>query len=339
LRLLKDRFPHLKAITWIPLLLLALTGCATYPNSALSPAGPVAGDELHLMEIALAIMILVFLVVVVLWGYAIIKFRQRKGDTEDPKPWDGSTILESMWIIGPFLALAFLAYITVSDSFILAAKPPAASSVTVEVVGHQFWWEFDYKNSGVTTANEMVIPVGEKVELNLTSADVIHSFWIPRLAGKIDALPGYMNHMWIEASKPGVYPGQCAEFCGTGHADMGMKVIAVSQTKYRAWLHTMKHPTFATTALARQGMKDFATVGCATCHSIVNTPYQGKVGPNLTDLGIRTGIAADTLPNTPANLARWLHDPQAVKPGALMPNLGLSKKQISALVAFLEGMK
>lgn len=339
MRFLKKSFRLLKPIVWLPLAALGLTGCAVYPDSALNPAGPVSADELHLMEIALAIMILVFVVVIVLWLYAIIKFRARKGDTTDPKPWDGSTLLESIWIIGPFLLLAFLGYLTVSDGFILAATPPAKSSVTVEVVGHQFWWEFDYTGQGVTTANEMVIPVGEKVELNLTSTDVIHSFWIPRLAGKIDALPGYMNHMWIEASQPGVYPGQCAEFCGTGHADMKMKVIAVSQAKYRSWLAGMKHPTFSNTALAKQGMQDFASIGCATCHTIVNTPYKGTIGPNLTDLGIRTGIAADTLPNTPQNLAAWLHDPQAVKPGALMPNLGLSPTQIKALVAFLEGMK
>lgn len=319
---------------------LALTGCSgAYPESVFNPAGPVAADQLSLITLSFWLMMLVFAVVLALGIYAIVKFRARRGDDRKPTNFNNSPLLEALWIIIPFIIVAVLAYVTVEDNFLISTNPPPQKSLQVDVIGHQFWWEFDYPSLGIVTANELHIPAGEKVNLHLTSADVIHSFWIPRLAGKIDALPGYMNFMWIEASKPGVYPGQCAEFCGTGHADMRMRVIAQTPAAFDAWVNQMKHPTSGNTALEKKGMADFATLTCATCHTIAGTPYTGKVGPNLTGLGLRQGIASDTLTNTPGHLAEWLHDPQAVKPGALMPNLGLSGSDIKALVAYLESLK
>lgn len=339
LRLFGGRFSWLRALALAPVALLVLTGCSGYPQSTLSPAGPVAAEQLDLMKTSLYIMVFVFIIVMVLWLYAIIKYRQRKGDTSTPAQWKGSTVLEAIWIIGPFVLLAYLAYATVSESFVLGAIPAPQKSITVRVTGHQFWWSFDYPGLGILTANELHIPVGTKINLELTSADVIHSFWIPRLGGKMDLEPGYLNHMWLEASRPGIYPGQCAEFCGTGHADMRMEVIAQTPQDFQTWVNEMKHPTTSSTALAKLGMQDFSSLGCATCHAIANTPFKGTVGPNLTALGLRHGIAADTLANTPQNLSLWLQNPPKVKPGALMPDLGLHADQIKALVAFLEGLK
>ncbi|MGH2350349.1 MAG: cytochrome c oxidase subunit II, partial [Chloroflexota bacterium] len=212
-------------------------------------------------------------------------------------------------------------------------------------IGHQWWWEFQYPELGVTTANELHIPVGVPINLELESADVIHSFWVPHLAGKTDAIPGRVNRLWFLADEPGTYNGQCAEFCGIEHALMRMLVIAESQSEFDAWVRNERSiPAFAATptaqdSLVTRGAQLFANGVCITCHTIRGTAAQGKVGPELTHVGSRQTIAANTLPNTPEGLERWLRNPQAVKPGNLMPNLNLSDEDIDALVAYLQSLK
>lgn len=293
------------------------------------------------MYLSFWVMIGIFLIVAAVLVVAVIRFRERKGqERELPPQVEGSAFLEIMWTIVPVLLLAVLGVVTVSGSFALAKLGPPNKSVVVQVTGHQYWWAFDYTNENITTANELHIPVGEKIDLELTSADVMHAFWVPRLGGKTDLVPGRTNYMWLEASKPGIYTGQCAEFCGTGHADMRLVVDAQTPAQYQAWVQSMKHPNPPpTSGLARQGYLDFQTVGCFACHSISGTNYLGVIGPNLTNFALRPGIAANLLANTPANLAAWLHNPPGVKPGALMPNLHLSAGKIKALVAYLETLK
>lgn len=297
--------------------------------------------QLSFMYLSFWIMIGIFLVVAGVLIAAIIRFRERKGqEHEIPPQVEGNTLLEIMWTVVPILLLAVLGVVTVSGSFALAKLAPPSKAVVVQVTGHQYWWAFNYPNLGVTTANQLHIPVGKKIDLELTSADVMHAFWVPRLGGKTDLVPGRTNYMWLEASKPGTYTGQCAEFCGTGHADMRLVVIAESPAKFAAWVQSMKHPvSVPKSGLAHQGYLDFQSAGCFACHTIGGTSYAGVIGPNLTNLTNRTMIAANLLPNTPTNLAKWLHNPPAVKPGALMPNLHLSQSKIKALVAYLDSLK
>lgn len=294
-----------------------------------------------MMELSFWIMAGIFIVVAGVLAVAVIRFRERKGQRgELPPQVEGNTFLELLWTIVPIFLLAILGVVTVSGSFVLANLAPAKKAVVVQVTGHQYWWAFTYPQTGITTANDLHIPVGEKIDLELTSADVMHAFWVPRLGGKTDAVPGRTNYMWFEASKPGIYTGQCAEFCGTSHANMRIVVDAQPRAQYAAWVRAMKHPhSVPTSGLAKQGYLDFKTAGCFVCHTIAGTPYLGVIGPNLTNLALRPMIAGNIMKNTPANLAAWIHDPPAMKPGALMPALHLSQSQIRALVAYLDSLK
>lgn len=327
----------------LPLVIFAAAiiagGCGVEKQSALSPAGPVAEIQLHLLYESLAVMTGIFAVVLVVFLYSLIRFRSRKTDSGLPPQIHGNTALEIVWTAIPILIIVFLAIPTIHYSFVLGDQPTGPKVMKVDVIGHQFWWEFKYPDQGITTANVLHIPVGYKIDLILESKDVIHSFWAPRLGGKTDLIPGRINTLWLEASQPGTYPGQCAQFCGTGHALMKFSVIADSPTAFQNWVQGMQHPTAkVTTALEQTGLKLFQQ-NCSTCHTVGGTAFKGNIGPNLTNLMWRSTIAAGTLPNTPANLAAWIHNPQAVKPGALMPNLGLSPQDIHALVAYLETLK
>lgn len=331
---------------WLPLGLsaaVALGGCGSLSGkeSILQPAGPVAAAQLQLLNSSMWIMFEIFVVVAAVLIIALIRFRARPGQTDLPPQVEGNNRLELLWTIVPALLLALLAVGTVKETFALNASPTMKHSVLVDVTGHQFWWSFAYPGYGnLVTANELHIPVGQRIVLGLTSADVMHSFWVPKLGGKTDLVPGKENYIWIEATKPGVYYGQCAEFCGTGHADMRLTVDAQTPQAFAAWVASMQHPVSTpTTALARAGYHYFATVGCSACHAIGGTPFSGVVGPNLTDLTGRLMIAANLIPNTPANLYRWINDPQAIKPGAKMPDLHLSGQKITALVAYLDQLK
>ncbi len=322
------------------LAVLALAGCGQAPQSALNPAGPVANMELQVIGLGFWIMFGVGVIVLGLLVAIIFRFRARRGESALPEQVEGNTRLEFVWTVIPVLLLAVLAVPTVKDSFVAASAPDPSTALQVNVVGHQWWWEFDYPSLHIVTADEMHIPAGTQISLSLTSADVIHSFWVPRLAGKLDAVPGRTNSMWLEASKPGDYSGQCAELCGASHALMRFSVIADSPSAWTAWVHTMQHPnTTPQTPAAQAGFKDFATLGCSACHTIDGTTFQGTIGPNLTNLGLRKGIASDSLSNTDANMARWLADPPALMPDVIMPDLHLSKQQITDLTAYLEEQK
>lgn len=334
--------PHRKRFT-LPLVVLAaavvLGGCGVEKQSALNPAGPVAGIQLQLLYESLAVMTGIFIVVLAVFLYSLVRFRARKGQSELPPQIHSNLTLEILWTVIPIVILVFLAIPTIHYAFVLGDQPQGRNVLKVVVVGHQFWWEFDYPGQGVTTANVLHIPTGEKVDLILKSADVIHSFWVPRLGGKTDLIPGRVNTLWLEATQAGTYAGQCAQYCGTGHSLMRLSVVAESPSSFAAWVNGMKHPVGTpSTKLEKQGFALFQQ-NCSTCHAIAGTPFQGKIGPNLTNLTWRATIAAGTLPNTPADLAKWLHNPPGVKPGALMPNLGLSQQNIRALIAYLETLK
>jgi cytochrome c oxidase subunit 2 len=219
-----------------------------------------------------------------------------------------------------------------------------ASAITVDVTGHQWWWEFEYEEGvpaqRVRTANEFHIPVNRPIALKVTSRDVIHSFWLPSLSGKRDLIPGYTTAIWLEADRPGIYRGQCAEFCGMQHAHMAFDVVAEPQADFDRWLEAMRHaPPPPVEQQARHGRDVFATVRCAGCHTVHGTDAAGLVGPDLTHIATRSTLGAGTLSNTPEHLAQWVRDPQSFKPGNQMPANPMSESDLQALVTYLETLK
>jgi cytochrome c oxidase subunit 2 len=230
-----------------------------------------------------------------------------------------------------------------SDIFVLrsvAAPNPRHARMTIDVVGHQWFWEIRYPGTTAVTANELHIPTHTPVNLVGTTADVIHSFWVPELHGKRDLIPSRITDEWIEADRPGRFRGQCAEFCGLQHAHMALQVYAEPPDQFRAWLADMAKPApRPTTREALRGAKLFASESCSGCHRIRGTDARGQIGPDLTHLQTRHTLAAVTIPNDRAHLAAWILDPQHAKPGNKMPGLDLTAPQVSALVAYLEGLR
>ena len=357
------------------LLTLIVIGCSSehYPQTTLLPRGDFARIADDLLDTTVKWALLVFVLVEGVLVYAIFRFRGKPGDPE-PHQTHGNTTVEIIWTVIPALILAAIAVPTVRAIFQTNATP-AKDALTIEVVGHQWWWEFRYPEYNLTTANELHVPVGRTVSLRMGSADVIHSFWVPQFAAKRDVFANRESRMWFKAEVEGEYPAQCAEFCGIQHGRMAYRIRAQKPEEFRAWVAHMQtlgpkpppgaKPGAKPAAGARtesgvrtaseggtvqqpgsaagpqdpqyaSGEKLFLSKGCVACHSLqaVNAP-KGMVGPNLANVGARSYIAAGTLKNTDANLAHWIRDPQGVKKGVLMPNLGLNEGEARALVAFL----
>lgn len=242
-------------------------------------------------------------------------------------------------VLIPFLILMFFAGVTVNATSHLRQSAPS-NAVRIHVVGKRWWWQVQYPAYGITTANEIHIPVGQPVYITLDSDNVIHSFWVPQLAGKEDVIPGQTNNVTFTALRPGRYRGECAEYCGVEHARMDFFVVAQSPADFTRWIALRAQPqTMPTSELTADGERVFMREACAGCHTIEDTPAVGRLGPDLTDVGGRTSLAAGQLDNTPSNLARWISDPQSVKPGNLMPPIALSSADLKAVVAYLESLK
>ncbi len=320
--------------------LVFLASCGGTTTDFISnPASQITNQQSSLFRILLVLAAFVFVIVEGGIIFAILRFRRRKGDDGEPKQVHGSVPLEIVWTAIPVLLVVGIFILTITTMNGIAAPPPSANDVNVSVVGHQWWWEFDYPDQKIVTADELYIPVGRPIQITLTSVDVIHSFWIPELAGKTDVIPGQTNHMWIMADHPGTYDGQCAEFCGTEHALMRMKINAVTEADYQAWLTRMQAPAAQPqTDLETQGQKLVVSGACSACHTIDGTTMKGKVGPNLTHLFSRSSFAGAAFPLDDANLTAWLKDPQAMKPGNLM-KIKVPDSQIQAILAFLKTLK
>jgi cytochrome c oxidase subunit 2 len=247
-------------------------------------------------------------------------------------------------ILGVALPIVLLSLLFVwADIFVVrstAAPAPGSTQLTVRVIAHQWWWEIRYPGTTVVTANELHIPIGTRVDVIGTSADVIHSLWVPELDRKVELIPGLTNRILLDATAPGTYRGQCSEFCGVQHAHMAIAVVAETPARFRAWLSSMERPALQpATAAQRAGRAVFLSEPCASCHTIRGTPAAGTVGPDLTHLAARATLAALTIPNTPSYLRGWLADPQAVKPGVLMPSVPLSQRQLDELTAYLSHLR
>ncbi len=252
-----------------------------------------------------------------------------------------TALVVGLGVAAPIVSLAAL--FVWSDVFVLratSAPKPSSTGLTVEVTGHQWWWEVRYPGTSAVTANEIHIPVGVRVNVVGRSADVIHSFWVPELNRKIDLIPGRTNRIVLQADRSGRYRGQCYEFCGLQHAHMGFFVVADRPARFRAWLANMAREAPAPrSALERRGKQVFLADACSGCHQIRGTPAHARVGPDLTHLATRRTIAGAELPNDMATLTRWVHDPQHAKPGARMPALGLPAADLHAVVSYLESLR
>ncbi len=318
-----------------------LAGCAGAPTP-FAPASPNAGAIANLAKIIFGIAGVVFVVVETLLIYSAWRF-SRKRDGE-PTQIEGNSKFEVAWTLAPAIVLAVVFVVSLQTLTQIAYLPTAASAQTattvhVRAIGHQWFWEFDYPDLKFTTANEMHVPLGAIVSIDTEAVDVIHSFWVPQLAGKTDAIPGHINHMWFQPTQIGTYHGQCAEFCGIEHANMRFQVVVESAEQFQTWVKGQQAPVATMTGDAVKGEQIFLQGACVGCHTVNGTKAIGKVGPNLTHLASRKNFAGAILENTPQNLALWLQDPQKMKPGTLMPRLNLSQADINALVAYLTSLK
>jgi cytochrome c oxidase subunit 2 len=338
----RSRFNR-RLVLSVSLVLLALGSAACIgsknPQDTLSPRGPAAADAKALFYPAFWIAVVVFVLVEGLLVFFVLRYRHRPGQDRLPKQVHGNTRAEIGWTIAPTLLLGILAIPTVATVYHLnPANHKDNNPLNVTVIGHQWWWEFDYTDLGVITANELHIPANRSILLTMNSVDVIHAFYVPELAGQIDVVPGHNNKMFLQADTPGTYLGQCTQFCGASHAFMRFRVMADPPGDFDAWVTNQKAGPVAPTGDTQAGAQAFANGACIGCHTIQGVS-QGKVGPNLTHFGSRTTLAGGTLDNTAADVQKWIHDPQAVKPSAKMPNLHLSDQDIANLVAYLESLK
>ena len=308
-----------------------------YPYNSLAPAGPVAEKQAGLFWLVFWIAAVVFVLVEGALVYAVWRFRRRSPD-DRPRQVHGNTRLEIAWTIIPALLLAGVAIPTVGTIFDLAESPPGA--MRVEVIGHQWWWEVHYPDLQLVTANEVHIPTGEQVVFELTSKDVIHSFSVPRLAGKQDVVPGRTNTLNFSATEPGTYRGQCQEFCGLSHAYMKFRVVAHEPADFEAWVQGQLAQAAAPEAgsLAEQVLP--TCLACHTINGVEGPPAPPQMpAPDLTHVGSRQTLAAGKLPNTEGGLATWLSDPPAVKAGSKMPDYNLTEDEIDALVEYQRSLK
>jgi cytochrome c oxidase subunit 2 len=328
---------------WIATILVCLiSGCtAGVRQSALHPAGPAAAEIAWLWWIMCGAFTAVFLLVLVLVWMALV--RRAPSGTEETAGRDGSApplgrngFVIAGGIVLPVVVLVPLLILSLETSAEL--KQPE-EALTIRVVGKMWWWEVSYPEQGIVTANEIHIPAGEQVRLELESTDVVHSLWVPNLNGKRDLIPGITNEFWLQADEPGVYRGQCAEYCGMQHANMVLNVVAHPPGEFAEWMAERQQaaevpvdPPFS------RGQEVFQSAGCATCHAVRGTAAAGKAGPDLSQFGSRLTVAG-IVPNNRGNLAGWIADPHAIKPGVKMPRTYLHADDLLALTSYLESLK
>ena len=317
-------------------LTLATAGCT--PLDALNPVTHQGRSIAEFFWLVMIPSAAVFLLVAGLLTYVLVRFRGRPGDPDPPQV-HGNRRLEIIWTVLPHLLLAALFVGMIRTMQTVNAEAPAA--LRIRVVGHQWWWEYDYPELGVLTANELHVPTGEPVRLEIEAVDVLHSFWVPQLGWKQDAIPGKTNVIRIQVDRTGVYDGACTEYCGTQHAWMRIRLVAEPRDQFDAWVAGQRQAAEAPrTDAARRGQQVFLSNTCVSCHAIRGTADAARVGPDLTHLASRSILGAGVVGNSPENLHRWIRDVQAVKPGALMPNYTtLPDQDLAALVEYLAGLK
>lgn len=314
------------------------------PTNIFAPASTPAQSIFDLSIFVLQVTAAIFVVVFSLLAYAVVKFRKRTAaDGREPAQVYGSTQLELAWTVIPVLIVVvlFLAAARVIADIQNAVRPSNAIEVTV--IGHQFWWEYRYPSLKVVTANELHIPVSDPAHptptfLTLLSADTDHSFWVPRLAGKTDLIPNHPNSTWLDPHQTGLYLGQCAQYCGTQHALMLLRVYVDSREDFDRWIQEQSQPARVSSNIS-EGQKIFERTACVNCHTIAGTAAHGTFGPDLTHLMSRKTIASGAKANNIGNLIAWIYNPDVIKPGCKMPSMGLSIQQSAAVASYLATLR
>src|SRR6516164_934382 len=308
------------------------------------PASTPAESIHRLSLFVLVITALIFVVVFSLLVYAVVKFRHRAPeDGREPPQVYGSNQMELAWTVVPVLITLVLFFATARVIHSIQQAVPPPGTIRVTAIGHQFWWEFRYPGLGVVTANELHVPASNSAQrtptfVTLLSADTDHSFWVPQLAGKTDLIPNHPNETWLDPHETGLFLGQCAQYCGTQHAKMLLRVCVDSPEDFRTWVHEQQQPANQDEKEAA-GRHVFESTACLNCHAINGTNGTGRFGPDLTHLMGRRTIAAGAAENTPENLRLWIQNPDAIKPGSLMPAMQLSDAELDALVRYLETLQ
>jgi cytochrome c oxidase subunit 2 len=304
------------------------------PTSIFAPLSTPAQSIFDLSLFVLMVTGAIFVVVFGLLVYAVFKFRKRGADNSEPAQVYGSTQVEIAWTVIPILIVVVLFLTTARVIASIQNAPRLSNGLEVTVIGHQYWWEYRYPSLNVVTANELHLPVGEPAYLTLLSADTDHSFWVPRLGGKTDLIPNHRNTMWMDPRETGLFLGQCAQYCGTQHAKMLLRVYVQTRQDFDRWIQEQSCP-----ATASEGQRIFESLSCINCHTVAGTSAKGRFGPDLTHLMSRETIASGAAPNTPENLRRWMRDPGVIKPGSKMPAMGLSDPELNELTAYLETLR
>jgi cytochrome c oxidase subunit II len=345
-----DRLQNSRVFSGISVLLGSLlceNRLLAQPNTSIfSPVSTPANSIYSLGLFVLAITAGIFAVVATLLVVAVVRFRARHDDHEDelePAQVFGSTQIELSWTIVPCLIIVVLFLTTARIIFAIQDAPKPASALEVTVIGHQFWWEYRYPKYGIVTANELHIPVSNKTSptptfLKLGSADVIHSFWVPNLAGKVDVIPNQVNDLWMDPEEVGLYKGQCTQFCGAEHALMLLRVYVDTPEQFQAWIKAQQRPAVDDPSVA-EGRHVFETQSCINCHRVTGTIANGRFGPDLTHLMSRQTLASGAVANTPENLKKWIADPSVFKAGCLMPAMQLTDHQVDQITAYLTTLK
>lgn len=319
-------------------------GTAVQTPSMFAPASTPAAAIRDLSWLVLAICAVIFVVVAGVLAYSLVRFREASGDDGRlPPQVYGSTQIELAWTVVPFVIVVVLFLATARYIFGIEGVEPRPGALQVTVVGNQWWWEIRYPALGIVTANELHLPVSDPANpaptfLTLQSVDVIHSFWVPQLAGKVDVIPNKTNRVWMDPRAPGLYVGQCAEFCGLQHAGMLLRVIVHEKAEFARWVTAQQAPAPDDRQVDPQagaGRDLFHSLACISCHAVRGTPANGVFGPDLTHLMSRATLGAGVAKNTPENLRAWVENPASLKPGALMPAMRLPRRDLDRLVAYL----
>jgi cytochrome c oxidase subunit 2 len=331
---------------WFGFAAITLSLFSAGPTNIFAPAGTPAGSIFSLSMLVLGITAVIFLVVGGILLYVLIRYRSRGatgiGEQEPPQIY-GSNQIELSWTVIPILIVVMLFLATTRVIYTTEHARRPGSAIDVTVIGHQYWWEYRYPSLGVVTANELHVPVGDAKHpvptyLTMSSADTDHSFWVPRLAGKMDVIPNKVNTMWIDPQAPGLFVGQCAQYCGVQHAKMLIRVYADTPEQFAAWIAHQQQPAVQDPAVA-EGRDVFLHNACISCHTIRGTVATGRFGPDLTHVASRDTIASGSVPNTPANLREFIDNPANFKPGALMPPMHLNSHDLDAVTAYLATLK
>jgi cytochrome c oxidase subunit II len=309
-----------------------------------NPLATPGYSERQAAYLTLAITAAIFVVVAALIVYTVFRFRRRTGDDsrQEPPQVYGSNQIEAAWTIIPILIVFVLIGVSARVIASVQNASPPARALKIRIVGHQWWWEIQYPDFGFVTANEIHVPATpdgkQATYIELTSVDVNHSFWVPQLAGKTDLIANRINYMWIDPREPGVYVGNCAEYCGTEHAKMLLRVVADTPQDFQAWTQQQQKPANSDPQLS-QVRDAFGALACVNCHAVRGTPAAGKFGPDLTHLMSRQTIGAGVFVNDTKDLRAWVNDPQDSKPGCFMPSMKLTDQELDQVVSYLQSLK